>query len=93
MRENEIWERIIALNDASKLAHQLACKPMALIRLGAALNFILLICATLAPEGELSYAWTWILLAVCILPIAIGMSWLSVVARTKIGKLESTFSP
>ena len=91
-RENEIWTKIIELDAAVKRAHVLSRWPLWLIKAGAAINFIVLLLATVAPNGEVSWGWMWALIGLCILPVLIGSLWLSGIAKTKIGKIERTFS-
>ena len=93
VRENNIWTKTIALDQAAKQAHQLSRWPLWLIKIGAALSFFVLLLATVAPDAEVTFQWMWILLGVCIIPVSVGTAWLSILARAKIGKLEKSFSP
>lgn len=92
-RKNENWARVIDLDAASKRANDLATWPLWLVKLGAALNFAVLIFATITPEAEVSDGWLWGLLAICILPVVIGTTCLIGIAHVKIGSLERTFPP
>ena len=90
-KQNDIWTRIVALNTSARAARKDAIWPMWLIKVGAAINFIILLLATVVPEGELSVGWTCTLLGSCIVPIVLGYIWISLIAKFKIAKLEATF--
>lgn len=81
---NEIWTGLIALDSDAKRAQKLARVPLVLIKFGAALNFLILLVATLVPDAEVTTGWTWILLALSILPVGLGTAWLSCLARIMI---------
>lgn len=83
-RENDIMAKMVALDTAADIAHSLASWPMHLVRFGAGLNFLILLLATICPDSEVSTNWTWIILALSILPVAIGVLWLILIARAKI---------
>ena len=88
VRANDIWTKTAELNAAAKRAEAQSRRPLWLIKIGAALNFIILLFATIAPDGEVNDAWMWALLALCILPVSMGTMWLSMLARIRIGSLE-----
>lgn len=88
-RENELLANLVKLNSAAKGAHELAAKPLFIIKLAAAINFLILIDATLAPDAEVNDFWMWTLLAACILPVVAGVAWLSLIGRTKMNVIET----
>jgi hypothetical protein len=91
-RRNDVWLKVVQLDESAKRAHALAKPPIRLIKAAAAINFIVLLICTLVPDAELSFAWSWMLLALCVLPVGVGTIWLIVIAAVEIGTLENEYS-
>ena len=90
-RVNDLYCRIIELDAAAKRAHELAYWPLLLVKVGAALNFAVLVAATITPDAEVDDRWCWMLLATCVAPVLLGSGWLVAIAQVKIGSLERSF--
>lgn len=80
-RRSEILLKLADLNTSSKLAQRKAKRPLFLIKSGAAINFLILLIATVCPDAEVTQQWTLILLAILILPILTGFCWATGIAR------------
>lgn len=83
-KENEIWMNIVSLNTSCKSAHEKARIPMWIVKIGASINFIILILATVCPDAEISATWMWILLFSCIAPVVGGYISLIILSKTLI---------
>lgn len=81
LKENEIWVGIANLDVNTKAAHFRARWPLLIIKIGAAINFAILLAATVCPDAEVDNYYTWILLVSCILPVAGGYTILLLIAR------------
>lgn len=83
-RSNHLWGEMIRLDANAKAAHEASWLPLLLIKIGALINFLILLAATVAPDAELTAPWMWILLALSIAPVFIGVGWVSILAHWKI---------
>lgn len=83
-QRNDILMKIINLNINTKIAQEKSKLPLLLMKIGAAMNFGVLLLATVCPEAEITAGWMWFLLIFLISPIAIGFAWLSWLARSVI---------
>jgi hypothetical protein len=83
-KRNDILMKIINLNTDTKTAQVRSKWPLLMMKVGAGINFIVLLAATVCPDAEVSFLWMWLLLIILILPIAIGFIWLSLLARAVI---------
>lgn len=81
IKENEIWVGIANLNTTTKTAHSRARWPLLVIKFGAAINFVILLAATVCPDAEVDNYYMWILLASCVLPVVGGYTLLLMIAR------------
>jgi hypothetical protein len=83
-RTSEVWLKVIKLDSGTKLAITKSKRPMALIQTGCVVNLIILLLCTIAPEGEVSFAWMCWLLFGCVVPIFSGSFWLVCIAQKNI---------
>ncbi len=91
-RSNILLQNLIDLDTSTDRARELATIPMLLVKAGALLNFAVLVMATVCPEAELNFAWTWILLVLCVAPIGLGTGALFLIAHYKISNKERNLS-
>lgn len=91
VRENLIWSKMVALDTAYEDAQEESYVPMLIIKIGAAINFIFLLLATIVPEAEISKSWMITILLLCIIPIIVGYGWVSYIARKRIFSLDKAF--
>jgi hypothetical protein len=87
-RVNRLLQNMINLDTVTDRAKQQATVPVFCVKVGALINFLILIAATVCPYAEISPGWTWMLLALCVLPIGIGTTWLFLLANLMIGSKE-----
>ncbi|MCH2496635.1 MAG: hypothetical protein MK104_06420 [Erythrobacter sp.] len=83
-RKSELWEKMIALDLQVKSAKAVSKLPLLLLHIGTCINLLILIAATIAPEGRLSLAWVQVLFTASLLPTLLGAAALVIIAKRKI---------